>query len=257
MTKLRGFALAGCLGLLAVAFLPSSKADEWDKKTILTVNEPLVIPGKVLQPGKYVMKLMESPADRYIVQIFNADESHLEATVLAIPNYRLQPTDKTQFAFWEMPAGEPHALKAWFYPGDNYGRQFAYPKDMAATIAKNNNQNVPTAAQTDNTKSEITQTPPAGEAQQQAAAEPQPAPTQPAEPTQTAAAQPAPAPEPAPANPPAATENNAAPAPAPAETTPPAANLPRTASSMPLVGLAGLFAFGFALIARTLARQIS
>lgn len=163
MKSIKAFAIASCLGLLAVAFLPSSKADEWNKKTILTVNEPLAVPGKVLEPGKYVMKLMDSPSDRHIVQIFNEDETQLQTTVVAIPNYRLQPADKTQFAFWEVPAGQPRALKAWFYPGDNFGQEFAYPKDLAATIAKTNNQNVPTVS-TDNS-TEITQTTPAGESQ--------------------------------------------------------------------------------------------
>ena len=255
MKKLKGFVAAGAVGLLAMTVLPSSKADEWNKKTIMTLNEPLVVPGKVLQPGKYVMKLMESPADRHIVQIFNEDQSQLQTTVIAIPNYRLEPTDKSQFTFWEMPAGQPHALRAWFYPGDNFGQEFAYPKDMAATIAKNNSQNVPTVADTDNTKSEVSQTPPAAESHQETAAA-QPETPAPAQPTETAQAQPAPAPEPAPA--PAAE-----PAPAPAATPnlepapQPAANLPRTAGSMALLGLAGLFALGFALCARVLVRQLS
>ena len=49
-------------------------------------------------------------------------------TILAIPNYRLQPTGKTVFTFWETPPGQPKALRAWFYPGDNFGQEFAYPK---------------------------------------------------------------------------------------------------------------------------------
>ncbi len=150
MNRLKALAITSCLGLLAVAFLPASKADEWNKKTFLTINEPLAVPGKVLQPGKYVMKLMDSQSNRHIVQIYNEDESQLQTTVLAIPNYRLEPTGKTQFGFWEMPAGQPRALKAWFYPGDNFGQEFAYPKEVATTIASTNNQPVPTV-NTDNT----------------------------------------------------------------------------------------------------------
>lgn len=56
-------------------------------------------------------------------------------TILAIPNYRLKPTGKTVFQFWEVPAGQPRALRAWFYPGDNFGQEFAYPKQTAAQIA--------------------------------------------------------------------------------------------------------------------------
>jgi hypothetical protein len=142
MTNWKTFAAASCLGLLTL--VPSAKADQWNKRTIITVGEPIQVPGKVLQPGKYVMKLMDSPANRHIVQIFNEREDELQTTVLAIPNYRLQPTGETQLGFWETPAGQPKALRAWFYPGDNFGQEFAYPKNEAVTIASTANQNVPT-----------------------------------------------------------------------------------------------------------------
>jgi len=131
------FALAiTSVGLLAGAALaPNARADEWNKKTILTINESIQVPNKVLPPGTYVMKLLDSPSDRHIVQIFDKNEQHLETTILAIPNYRLEPTGKTQLQFWETPPGNPRALRAWFYPGDNFGQEFAYPKVKAAEIA--------------------------------------------------------------------------------------------------------------------------
>jgi len=148
MKSLNAFAAAVCLG--ALTFAPNAMADQWNKRTIITVGEPIQVPGKVLQPGKYVMKLMESPSNRHIVQIFNEDESQLQTTVLAIPNYRLQPTGKTEFGWWETPAGQPRAMRAWFYPGDNFGQEFAYPKNEAVSIAARTNANVPTTyAQTE------------------------------------------------------------------------------------------------------------
>jgi hypothetical protein len=146
--NLKTLAAVSCLGLMTL--VPSAMADQWNKKTYLTVNEPIQVPGQVLQPGKYVMKLMDSPANRHIVQIFNEREDHLYTTVLAIPNYRLQPTGKTEFGWWETPAGQPKAMRAWFYPGDNFGQEFAYPKNEAVTIAAATNENVPTTyAQTE------------------------------------------------------------------------------------------------------------
>ena len=58
------------------------------------------------------------------------------ATILAIPNYRLRATDKTVLTFRETPAGEPDALRAWFYPGRNWGEEFVYPKAKAVELAK-------------------------------------------------------------------------------------------------------------------------
>jgi len=133
------------LGLVSVLSLPSGlMADQWNKKTYITINEAVQVPGKVLQPGRYVMKLAESQSNRHIVQIYNDREDQLQTTVLAIPNYRMQPTGKTEFQWWETPAGQPKAIRAWFYPGDNFGQEFAYPKSEAVAIASSTNQQVPT-----------------------------------------------------------------------------------------------------------------
>jgi len=212
---------AASLGLLWAAGAPSARADEWDKRTILTVNESIQVPNKVLPPGKYVIKLLDSPSDRHIVQIFNADETHLETTILAIPNYRLQPSGKTVFTFWETPPGQPKALRAWFYPGDNYGQEFAYPKSAATQIAAVSHAPVPTT-----------------EAQQ-----PQEMPTAPITST------PPPPQEEAQATPPP-------PPPAPAETPAPVQQapqeLPKTGSPYPLIGLAGVFSLGLVALMRAL-----
>jgi hypothetical protein len=138
-------AIAATLGLASMVAVPSAlMADQWNKKTIITVNEAIQVPGKILQPGRYVMKLAESPSNRHIVQIFNEREDQLQTTVLAIPNYRLQPTGKTEFQWWETPAGQPKAIRAWFYPGDNFGQEFAYPKSEAVAIAAATSEQVPT-----------------------------------------------------------------------------------------------------------------
>lgn len=213
------------VGLLAGAALaPKARADEWNKKTILTVNETIQVPNKVLPPGTYVMKLMDSPSNRHIVMIYDKNEQHLETTVLAIPNYRLEPTGKTQFQFWETPPGQPKALRAWFYPGDNFGQEFAYPKSEAMQIAAETHQSVPTTyAQNE---SELT-TAKVGTVDEKGTEQEMPA--------ETAQATPPPAPEP---------EANRV-TPAPQET--PAATpqqLPHTGSPYPLIGLIGLFSLG-------------
>ena len=210
--------------VLALALSVVARGDLWDKKTIITVNQSIQVPNKVLPPGTYVMKLMDSASDRHIVQIFNARESHIETTVLAIPNYRLQPTDKTQFAWWETAPGQPKAMRAWFYPGDNFGQEFVYPK--GALTAMTAVARVQTA--------------------------PEPAPPPPAaapEPEQQATVTPEPAPAPAPEQPTEMAQNTPPPAPeaasAPPQTVP--EQLPKTGSSLPLIGLGGMFslaAFG-------------
>jgi hypothetical protein len=85
---------------------------------------------------------MDSPSDRHIVQIFSQDETHVFTTILAIPNYRLKATDKTVMTFREAPAGQPQSLKAWFYPGREWGEDFVYEKPRAIELAKENNEAV-------------------------------------------------------------------------------------------------------------------
>ena len=127
--------------LLAVSLLvatgaPSAHADEWNKKTIVTFSQNVEVPGKVLPAGTYTFQLLDSPSDRHIVQIFNADGSQILVTILAINNYRLQPTGETVMKFSERPGDAPEALRAWFYPGDNFGQEFVYPKVRAIQLAQ-------------------------------------------------------------------------------------------------------------------------
>lgn len=146
MSVLRTVTIAAfCLGLTGAIFAPSAKADEWNRKTVITFSGPVEIPGVhlkgwgVLPAGTYVFKILDSQSSRHIVQIFNQEETQVYATILAIPNYRLRATDKTVVTFRERPAGQPEALRAWFYPGRNWGEEFVYPKAKAVELAKATN----------------------------------------------------------------------------------------------------------------------
>jgi hypothetical protein len=210
------------VALIAAAVTPPVKADEWDKKTVITIDEPVQLPDccnadhvVVLQPGTYVLALVDSLSDRHIVRVFDKDQKHVITTILAIPNYRLQATGKTAFQFWETPAGEPRAMRAWFYPGDNFGQEFAYPKTKSVEIAKVALAPVPTV----DVQSEADlKTVPVVVVTETGEETPVPAPE---------VAEAAPAPEPM-ATAPVATE------------TPAPATLPDTASPYPLFGLIGL-----------------
>jgi hypothetical protein len=145
MTFLRAAPSILGLALLVATFGSVAKADDWNRKTVVTLSGPIEIPGVhlagwgVLPAGTYVFKILDSQSDRHIVQIFNQDETVVYATVLAIPNYRLKATDKTVITFHERPAGQPEALRAWFYPGRNWGEEFVYPKAKAMELAKTTN----------------------------------------------------------------------------------------------------------------------
>jgi hypothetical protein len=222
------------LCLLLLTYVPTSSADEWDKTTKLTFNEPVQVPGKVLPAGTYVFRLQDSSSDRHIVQIYNEDHTQLITTVLAIPNERLEPTDKTVLTYDERPADQPVALAAWFYPGDNVGQEFAYPKSQAEQLSRLNNKQVPTLEERGNETA----------AQNSNAASQNPPTAQP---------------NPVPASPPAAEAN---PTPPPSAANPPATQmaeqqkpeLPHTAGSLPMVAMAGVLLIGIAMMLRAILR---
>jgi hypothetical protein len=134
------------VAMLGATVLPSARADEWNKKTVVTFSQAVEVPGKILPAGTYTFVLLDSPADRHIVQIFNADGSQLITTVLAINDYRLKPTGDTVMKFSERPGDAPDALRAWFYPGNNFGQEFVYPKVRAIQLAQTAQISVPAVA---------------------------------------------------------------------------------------------------------------
>jgi cell division septation protein DedD len=131
-----------CAAAITVALAPSARADEWNKKTILTFSGPVQIPGATLPAGSYVFKLADIPGNRHVVQVFDKDEKKIYTTMLAIPNERLEPADQPVVLFAERASGSPQAVKVWFYPGDRVGNEFVYPKSQAMRIAKETRQSV-------------------------------------------------------------------------------------------------------------------
>jgi len=230
------------LALAAGPAAPRANADEWNKRTILTVNQTIQVRDTVLEPGQYVLQLLNSTSDRHVVQIFNGDQSHIIDTILAIPMERPQPTGDTQFTFWETPGGTAKAMRAWFYPGDTIGQEFPYPKHphLVALLQNPAPPLSPSAAMTQ-PASAPSAAPPAAE---EPTPETPPAPAQTAPPAQAPAAPPAQAPAAppaqAPAAPPAASQTPAGSAdrasqPEPAQP----AELPKTGTRYPLLGISG------------------
>jgi LPXTG-motif cell wall-anchored protein len=139
--KNKSIVLTFMLAMLFACVAPSNVfADEWDKATKVTFTEPVEVPGRVLDAGTYWFTLAGSESDRNIVEIWNADRMHLVTTIMAIPDYRMQPSGKTVIKFLERSSGSPEAIHAWFYPGDNFGQEFVYPKTRATQLAKQMNR---------------------------------------------------------------------------------------------------------------------
>jgi hypothetical protein len=208
---MKGLRIAIALGLFAAAIGIglSARADTFNKLSYLTFSAPVELPGNVTLPaGTYAFTVMDNFGYRHIVQVFSKDRTQLYATILAIPDWRVAPTGKTVLRFSETAAGAPNAVKEWFYPGDNFGQAFVYPKKRAVELAQISNEPVP--AMPAELAPEITKPEPAVKEMEQA---------------------------PLKAEHPSGAETEVAEA---FPTTPPASELPKTASFLPLIGLTGL-----------------
>jgi hypothetical protein len=123
-----------CFAVLGPALFPTAKADEWDKKTVVTFSGRVKVENTTLPAGTYVFKLMSGSGDRHVVQIFDKDETKLYATVLAVAASRVEPSEDTEITFADTSSsGNRHEgvvprggmpIKQWFYPGDTTGQEF-------------------------------------------------------------------------------------------------------------------------------------
>lgn len=242
MNRFKVGSMIFCLTLISLAFVAGAKAGDWDNKTRVTFTAPVEIPGagaQILPAGTYIFKLLDSQTSRNIVQILNEREDHVYSTILAIPNSRLRATDKTVITFRERAAGQPEALRAWFYPGNRAGQEFVYPKERAIELAKETNQ--PVLAMPEELAPYLVE--PVKSTNEPAVTALRQAPVEAVKPTGEVVAM-----TEVVETPPVQT--------AAVQSTDPYNRLPQTASSLPLLGLIGLLAiaagFGLSLISRRL-----
>src|SRR5882672_2086294 len=118
------------------ALAPAQQFDEWNKKSTLRADCPVELPGIVLEPGVYVVKLLQATEKRSMVQIWNSDETQMLSTVVAIPDHRSLSEAYITFTYHNIKADGPKPIQSWYYPGDQLGLEFVYPKNRAIEIAK-------------------------------------------------------------------------------------------------------------------------
>ena len=240
---MRVFMKAACCAA-ALAMLVASpvgaQGTTWNKKTFLTFSGPVQVPGVTLPAGTYTFKLADLMGNRHVVQIFDKDEKKIYTTILAIPDQRLEPSDKPVVLFAERAAGTPQAIKAWFYPGETIGNEFVYPKSQAIRIAKATHQSVLAANDDATTTSDAMKSAEVGRVDENGQMS-----------NSSGAAAATTSPGPAPAN----TAGTAGAAPAPRATTA-RTELPHTASNLSTFALLSGFALAAGLVARRARRRL-
>jgi hypothetical protein len=138
----KGYIAVGLIIAFTLFFELAAHADEADQSTTITFSAPVQVPGQVLPAGSYLFKLVSRDSDLNTVQIFNADRTVLYATFQTIPTDRREPTGDTVIALAKQGGGQPDALLKWFYPGDDTGHEFVYPKEKEKELAQDQQQTV-------------------------------------------------------------------------------------------------------------------
>lgn len=114
-----------------------------DSRTEFTFNQTVELPGVTLPPGTYTFRFVDATTGRKVMQVQAKDASNKTyGMFLTISAQRPQPSDEAELRFMETPAGQPAAVKTWWYPGNTIGREFIYPKSQARRLAQATNQSV-------------------------------------------------------------------------------------------------------------------
>jgi hypothetical protein len=123
---------AAMLGLLCPCFAPSLRADERNKETRVTTNQPLQVQDTVLPPGQYLFKLLEPDTDQNLVSIYSVDGRRLEGIVAGLTAYRADNDERKLLTVSQPVGNQPAVLNYWFFPGANEGIEFQATKPASA-----------------------------------------------------------------------------------------------------------------------------
>ena len=130
-------ALSVCLfAVLAVFTSTSAEAEPFDRRTFFTFSQPVALPGVTLPPGKYMFRLVDPMSSRKVIQVLDAEGKKSYAMLMSIPKELAGVVpEQPEIRFTETRAGVPHAVQAWWYPGDPTGREFIYPQHQSPKAA--------------------------------------------------------------------------------------------------------------------------
>jgi len=136
-------AMCGAVALAAAVAQPIHAQDPaFLKTTYLTFDAPVSLPGKTLPAGTYRFQLADPTDSRKVVSVYDKAGTKPYGMFLTIADKMQKPQSEPVIMFKETAAGNPVAVKAWFYPGESTGYEFVYSRTQAMNIAKANHTKV-------------------------------------------------------------------------------------------------------------------
>jgi len=141
---------AGAAAIVLTMSATPASAQPLDSRTEFTFNSPVEMPGVTLPPGTYIFRFIDATTGKKVMQVQAKDASSKNyGMFMTISAQRPRASDDAELRFLETPAGQPAAVKTWWYPGNTIGREFIYPKSQARRLAQATNSPVLTT-QADN-----------------------------------------------------------------------------------------------------------
>lgn len=133
-----------CAAMLTMSAMPTlAQGQPLDSRTEFTFNQPVELPGVTLPPGTYVFRFVDATTGKKVMQVQAKDASNKTyGMFMTINAQRPRPSDDAELRFLETPAGQPAAVKTWWYPGNTIGREFIYPRSQARRLAQATNTTV-------------------------------------------------------------------------------------------------------------------
>lgn len=139
MRHVRTMLLACSLGLLLplfVSYVHALGVGRFDQLSYMTFSQPVALPGVTVPAGEYIFRLPSRNTSRMVLQVLSKDGSQVYAMFHTRPTSRSEATAEPTVIFHESAAGAPRPIRAWFYAGERFGMEFAYPKEQAELIAR-------------------------------------------------------------------------------------------------------------------------
>jgi hypothetical protein len=138
MKNLTKLLLMGALVVVFGAISGPTVLAQIPETSFLNVTEPLNVGGTILQPGKYVIRVLPGNQNRNLLQVTNEDYSEIFTTVLSIPHATPAGEETlTEYVFYPAVAGTPRALRTWYAAdaASQGGHDIVYPEGLAMELA--------------------------------------------------------------------------------------------------------------------------
>jgi hypothetical protein len=135
------------LSVLTLSIAGRAEAQPADYRTYFTFSAPVTLPGMTLPAGKYIFRLADPDSSRKVINVLSEDGKRSLAMLHTIPNQTMKAPKDAEVRFMETSAKVPPPIKTWWYAGKAIGYEFIYPRKQALELAKATSEPILTTSQ--------------------------------------------------------------------------------------------------------------